>query len=195
MFVKPTTDPQQAFHTIFNELKKASSDSRHPFRYLSLATFDPTEQEPNIRMVILREVLKDKSMVAYTDTRTAKFKELSELDKASLLFWHDRHKVQVTLKAEAELHHLDDIATDYWKKDVHGPARKAYTPVIEPGTPVENPTEAHSWPDEYTEEHFGVLIFKPYDLQILQLKGKEHLRLHYSKDSKGNEWSGGWIAP
>ncbi len=195
MLIKSHTEPKQAFHSIFNELKQSSSDSRHPFRYMSLATFDKDRQESNIRMVILREVRKDKSLLAYTDVRTSKFADLSSLNKATLLFWHDRHKVQVTMKAEAELHHNDEVASQYWKQDVHGPARKAYTPLVRPGTPISEPVEAYSWPEEYTDEHFGVLIFKPYHLQILQLKGKEHLRLQFTRQNSDKEWPGGWIAP
>lgn len=195
MLIKPHTDPQQAFHSIFNELKQSSSDSRHPFRYMTVSTFNPFRKEPGIRMVILREVRKDKSLLAYTDVRTDKFEELSSLDKAALLFWHDRHKVQVTIKAEVELHHSDEVASQYWKQDVHGPARKAYTPLIIPGTPISEPGEAHSWPEEYTDEHFAVLNFKPYHLQILQLKGKEHLRLQFTREDADEEWTGGWIAP
>lgn len=195
MLIKSKTKPEQAFSTVINELKKGSSDSRHPFRYLSLATFDPQSQEPNIRMLILREVQKDKSLVLYTDKRTDKVKELERLNNAALLFWHDHHKVQVTVKSTIELHRNNDVSQQYWKQDVHGPAQKAYTPIIEPGTAIEQPSEAHSWPEEYTDEHFCVINCIPYEIQILQLGGKKHSRLQFLKDEDTGEWSGGWIAP
>lgn len=194
MLVKPHLKPRQVLHTIYNELKKGSSDSRHPFRYLSLATFDEKDRESGIRMVVLREVLKDDSIIAYTDSRTDKVEELTALNQAALLFWHDRHKVQVTVKAKVMLHRKDDVAETYWKKDVHGPARKAYTPLMAPGTPIDNPAEAHHWPEKYTGEYFCVLMFKPYDIQILQLNGKEHFRLQFKREEE-EAWNGGWIAP
>lgn len=195
MLIKSKTNPEQAFSTVMNELKKGSSDSRHPFRYLSLATFDPQNKEPNIRMLILREVQKDKSLVLYTDNRTDKVKELEHLNNAALLFWHDHHKVQVTVKASIELHRNDEVSQQYWKQDVHGPAQKAYTPLIEPGAVIEQPSEAHSWPEEYTDEHFCVINCIPYEIQILQLGGKKHSRLQFQRAEDTEEWSGGWIAP
>lgn len=195
MLIKAKTEPKQAFSAVINELKKGSSDSRHPYRYLSLASFDPNDQESNIRMLINREVKKDGTITLYTDSRTDKVKELKALQKSALLFWHDHHKVQVTLKSEVAIHHNDEIAEQYWKKDVHGAAQKAYTPTVSPGTSIDNPAEAHSWPDEYTSAYFCVIRCIPYEIDILQLAGKEHLRLKFSRDGEKSEWTGGWIAP
>lgn len=195
MLIKPQTKLHQAFASVINEFKKGSTDSRHPFRYLSLASFNPDQQESNIRMVILREVSKDGMITLYTDIRTNKVKELQAIENAALLFWHDHHKVQVTVKANIVLHHNDEIAEQYWKKDVHGAAQKAYTPLIAPGTSIEDPKEAHKWPEEYTDEHFCVIKCIPYEMDILQLSGKEHLRLKYTREDAEAEWEGGWIAP
>ena len=195
MLIKSKTKPKQAFSTIINELNKGSSDSRHPFRYVSLASFDLDEQETNIRMLIIREVRKDGTIILYTDSRTNKVKELKNLHNAALLFWHDHHKVQLTVKADVVLHHNDDITEQYWKKDVHGAAQKAYTPEVAPGTSIEDPTEAHAWPDEFSDEYFCVIKCIPYQMEILQLSGKEHFRLLFEREDAESEWQGGWIAP
>lgn len=195
MLINHKTKPGQAYSSIINELRKGSSDSRHPFRYLSLASFDKVKEESNIRMLVLREIREDHSIVLYTDARTSKVHELESLNNAALLFWHNHYKVQVTLKTEVEIHHQDDIAKHYWKSDVHGPAQKAYTPVVAPGTIIESPAEAHHWPDEYTDEYFCVLICIPYEIQILQLGGKEHFRMKFTRKDKEEEWKGEWIAP
>jgi general stress protein 26 len=195
MLIKAKTKPEQAFSTVINELKKGSVDSRHPYRYVSLATFNPDREESNIRMLINREIKKDGTLTLYTDSRTEKVKELKALQKSALLFWHDHHKVQVTLKAEVAIHHNDEVAEDYWKSDVHGAAQKAYTPLVAPGTNIDRPAEAHSWPGEFSSENFCVLKCIPYEIEILQLAGKEHLRLKFKRDGDGAEWEGGWIAP
>jgi len=195
MLIKAKTQPGQAFSTVINELKKGSSDSRHPYRYVSLASFDPVKEESNIRMLINRETKKDGTLTLYTDSRTAKVKELKALNKSALLFWHDHHKVQVTLKAEVVIHHNDEVAEEYWKSDVHGAAQKAYTPLVSPGTSIDSPDEAHSWPGEFSSEHFCVLKCLPYEIEILQLAGKEHLRLKFYRGGHDEEWEGGWIAP
>lgn len=195
MLIKPKTKPKQAISAVLNELNKGTADSRHPFRYVSLASFDPDKQESNIRMLITREVTKHGTITLYTDSRTNKVDELKSLNKSSLLFWHDHHKVQLTMKANVRLHQNDDVSEHYWKKDVHGAAQKAYTPVVAPGTSIESPNEAHAWPEEFTDEYFCVIKCVPYEMDILQLAGKEHLRLKYIREGDESEWEGGWIAP
>lgn len=195
MLIKSKTKPDQAFSIVINEIRKGSGDSRHPYRYVSLASFDPAEEESNIRMLINREVEKDGTLTLYTDARTDKVKELKALQKSALLFWHDHHKVQVTLKTEVSLHHNDEVTAAYWKSDVHGAAQKAYTPLIAPGTSIDDPSEAHRWPDAYTAENFCVIKCYPYEIDILQLAGKEHFRLKFTRNSRDENWEGGWIAP
>lgn len=195
MLIKANTKPTQALSNVINEIKKGSRDSRHPYRYVSLATFSPDREESNIRMLINREVSKDGTLTLYTDSRTNKVQELKALGKAALLFWHDHHKVQVTLKAEVDIHHEDEVAETYWKSDVHGAAQKAYTPLVSPGERIEDPKEAHSWPEEFSSDYFCVLKCYPLELEVLQLAGKEHLRLKFSRESREDGWEGGWIAP
>ncbi|NGP76161.1 hypothetical protein G3570_05930 [Balneolaceae bacterium YR4-1] len=195
MLIKAKNKPSQALSTVINEIKKGSRDSRHPYRYVSLATFDPAAEEPNIRMLINREINKDGTVTLYTDARTHKVNELKSIGNAALLFWHDHHKVQVTLKAEVAIHNDDEVAEEYWKSDVHGAAQKAYTPLVAPGERIENPSDAHNWPKEFTSEYFCVLKCVPFEMEILQLAGKEHLRLKFKRDNPEEEWQGDWIAP
>lgn len=195
MLITAQSSPEEVQTKIYRELQKGSSDSRHPFRYLSLATHNVDKEEPNIRMVILRHISEDWRIFAYTDARTAKVEELKKLNRAALLFWHSHHKTQATFKAEVILHQNDETARRYWEKDVHGSARKAYTPLVSPGTAIKSPGEAHSWPENYDSEHFCVLEFNPFDLQVLQIRKKEHKRISYQWDDHSGNWRGRWIAP
>lgn len=195
MIISNNTDPQTVLKKTHKELQKGSGDSRHPFRYLSLSSYNPEEKEPNIRMVILREIANDWRIFVYTDARTSKVNELNQLNRAALLFWHSYHKTQVTLKTTVSLHHNNETAEKYWKKDVHGSAQKAYTPLVSPGTKIETPEEAHQWPDNYTMDHFCVLECDPFDMQILQINGKEHRRLAFQRTNNTDSWKGQWIAP
>lgn len=195
MIVTNNTDPQTVLQKISRELQKGSSDSRHPFRYLSLATVDAEANEPNIRMVILRDITEDWRIFAYTDARTSKVKELQQLNRAALLFWHPHHKTQLTLKATVTLHQNNDVTEKYWNQDVHGPAQKAYTPLVSPGTAIDSPEEAHRWPENYSMDHFCVLECDLFDMQVLQINGKEHRRLAFQKDTDASLWKGQWIAP
>lgn len=195
MLISKDLPPQKARNAVLKELKKGTSDSKHDFRYLSMATVDPENLEPSVRMLVLRGVRDDWSFILYSDARTAKIDELLKNDKASLLFWHSYHKVQVSVKATVKVHHNNETALDYWKKDVHGQAQKAYTPEVSPGTPIDKPEDAYNWPDEYTPANFCVLECIANDLQLLQISGKEHIRHHFKRADADSDWSGGWIAP
>lgn len=194
MIITSNSEPKGVLTQTWNELDKGSSDSRHPFRYFSLATVNTTGR-PNIRMVILREIAQNWSTVIYTDARTSKVEELKSLDQAALLFWHSHHKVQVSMQVQVELHQNDETAEQFWAKDVHGPARRAYAPLVVPGTAIDSPEEAHKWPDELNAEHFCVLECIPFEMQILQISGKEHRRLKFQRDDKSQLWEAQWIAP
>lgn len=195
MLIPKDLPPQKARNTVLNELKKGTSDSKHDFRYLTMATVDPGTMEPSLRMLILRGLDSNWSFILYSDARTDKVDELLKNDKASLLFWHSYHKVQVTVKTSVTVHQNNETALDFWKKDVHGQAQKAYTPIISPGTPIEKPEEAYQWPDEFTPANFCVLECVATDLQLLQISGKEHIRHHFTRSDAEKDWSGGWIAP
>lgn len=195
MLIKQNIATKEALSRVFEELQKGSSDSRHPFRYVSLATYDPAEQEPNIRMLVLRGIGSEGAITLYTDERTNKVEELRAHQNSALLFWHDYHKVQLTMKTKVTLHHQNERAEEYWKKDVHGHAQKAYTPLVAPGTSIEEPAKAHSWPDAFHSDHFCVLHCVPFEMEVLQLAGKEHLRIRFVRETPDEEWQGGWIAP
>lgn len=195
MIISANATPDEVQKKIFQELRKGSSDSRHPFRYFSLATHDINKEEPNIRMVILRKISDDWRIFVYTDARTAKVDELKQLDRAALLFWHPHHKTQATFKTTATLHHNNEVAQDFWKQDVHGPAQKAYSPLVSPGTEIDRPEDAYQWPEEYDSSHFCVLELRPYNLQVLQIERKKHRRLSCEWKEEAKEWSGKWIAP
>lgn len=195
MLIDSDTTPLNAKKLVIDELTKGSSDSRHPFRYVSMATLDIQKKEPSSRMLILREVQEQEIIILYTDIRTDKVHELKSCNKAALLFWHDHHKVQASFKCEVSLHHQDEVSRQYWTGDVHGAAQKAYTPEVAPGTEIDDPKQAHRWPDEYSDEYFCVLECRPYEMQILQLAGKKHLRLQLVREDIQQDWQGSWIAP
>ena len=195
MLLDANTKPLNAKKKIVEELLKGASDSRHPFRYVTMATLDPDKGESGIRMLVLREVRGQDNIILYTDSRTEKVDHLQACNRASLLFWHDRHKVQVTAKCDVVIHHQDEMSEKYWKGDVHGAAQKAYTPTVSPGTSIDNPGQAHEWPDEYSDEYFCVLECKPYEMQILQLAGKEHYRIQLDREDEHDDWKASWIAP
>ena len=65
---------EQLLDKIHRELINGYVKKKHPFRYFSLATVE--ENQPMQRTVVLRKVLKDFTLVFFTDSRSAKVEQL-----------------------------------------------------------------------------------------------------------------------
>ena len=194
MIIANNSAPKDILQKTLRELHKGSKDSRHPFRSFSLATFDTDAQMPNNRTVILRQVTNDWRLHIFTDNRSRKVEELSGQNKAALLFWHPYHKLQLRCHCSVNTHQNNDVAEQYWKQ-VRGPAQKAYTSLLAPGKPIDAPEEAYQWPEEHTMDHFCVLECIATHLQFLQMDGREHRRITFTRETPQDSWQGQWIVP
>jgi hypothetical protein len=149
---------------------------------------------PKSRMVVLRSFSDDWMFEFYTDHRSSKVKDIEEHPFISALFWDPSKRVQVRIEANVSLHNQDELSATRWK-DVQGDAQKAYTSVAAPGTPVNNPEEAHEWPESFSSEHFAVAVCTAVKIKVLQIAGMEHLAFRCSKSEATESWDKNWIAP
>lgn len=161
----------------------------HPFRYVSLATADALGA-PRQRMVVLRELLSDREMLFYTDSRSDKAAEISSNGQVSLLFYDHARGLQLRAGGVATLLTDGDEHDQAWtSRGIRNPF--SYTSILSPGTPVDQPHEAWSW---YEEESFFALInVEIHLMEFLQLDGFRHRRSERSWHA-GRE-SMRWIAP
>ncbi len=180
----------EVLNNVSNELHRGALDRNHPFRLVSFSTH--CKQGVNSRLVVLREVMDDMSLVFFTDSRSNKIIDLGINTNPALLFWHAGKKVQVSVKGHATLHQQDSLAEKYWS-NISIEGRKAYGSVNVPGERIERPDIAHNWPSEINNEYFSVLVVRPMEMDVLQLHKLSHYRAEFKRNN--DDWLGSWIAP
>jgi pyridoxamine 5'-phosphate oxidase len=189
MLFTENQSPEEIWRLLVKELNLGFKNSEHPFRYMELGTLGANG--PEIRKVVLREFEKVLDFYAFTDYRSDKVNELKTNPSATLLFYHPEKRVQVRVKAKAEIHHQDLVCAAFWST-LKGDSRKAYQSTLDPGAGISNPNEAFHWSKDAEDKNFSVLRFIPDSIEILQLNGLKHLRILYSKNEN---WKGKWLVP
>lgn len=176
--------------TLSHELHRGALDSKHPFRYVTLATCGG--DTPEQRMVVLRKVDEALNFYFFTDSRTAKVKQIQQNPQAEFLVYHSGKRTQIRVKGRLQIHQQDDLSEEMWKR-VQGDARKAYNSTLAPGSEIEDPDLAYDWPAELDDRYFAVLKFIPEAIEALQLNGLTHVRVSFLKS--GADWNGDWLVP
>ena len=194
MLITPDHSPQQALTDVHDQLKRAAVDTKHNFRFFSVATSGLADQPAQSRMVVLRSFTENWEFEFYTDHRSSKVEEIKKRPVLSALFWDPSKRVQVRIEAGAEIHHQNELAKERWTS-VQGGAQKAYNSPVTPGRQINQPDDAHQWPKQMDDSYFAVVSCKASCIKVLQISGMEHLALQYDRKSSGSEWIGTWIAP
>jgi len=176
--------------TLSHELHRGALDSKHPFRYVTLATRG--EDAPEQRIVVLRKVDEALNFYFFTDSRTAKVTQIQENPQAEFLVYHPGKRTQVRVKGRLHIHQQNELSQEMWKR-VQGDAQKAYNSTLSPGTEIAAPDLAYDWPTELDDRFFAVLKFIPERIEALQLNGLTHVRVSFSKS--GADWDGDWLVP
>lgn len=179
---------EEVLKNVRHEIRRATLDKKHPFRFVVLGT---QSHLIAMRYVVLRKVDEQFNLLLYTDYRSRKVNELIEVPKAQLLFYHPQKKIQVVVTCEATVHRGDEIAKTHWQ-NVQGDGKKAYCSLKAPGEPVAAPEDAFDWDEDFTSGYFTVLSMKPTQIEVLQLRGLEHLRAIFEEQT---DWKGQWVVP
>ncbi|WP_075351847.1 pyridoxamine 5'-phosphate oxidase family protein [Algoriphagus marinus] len=173
-----------------HELNRGALDSKHPFRYVTLATVE--NNSPDQRTVVLRKVDESLNFYFFTDSRTAKVKQIHANPNAEFLVYHPAKRTQIRVKGRLQIHQQNELSREMWKR-VQGDAQKAYNSSLSPGTEITNPELAYDWPTELDDSFFAVLQFVPERIEALQLNGLTHVRVSFTK--MGKDWEGHWLVP
>ncbi|MCE2779192.1 MAG: pyridoxamine 5'-phosphate oxidase family protein [Algoriphagus sp.] len=187
MLFSATDSHAEIWQTLLHELQRGALDPKHPFRYLILATVG--NQFPQVRTLVLRQFSADLEFLVYTDARSSKVKELLEVPRVSLLFYHPKKQVQVRVHAHATIHVEDELARAHWKR-VSDKRRSEYQSKLGPGTRIGSPSAG--WESSSEHSNFSVVKFVPLSIEVLQLDREGHLRIQFDLASG---WKGSWLVP
>lgn len=194
MLITPDHSPEQALTEVHGQLKRAAVDTKHNFRFFSVATSGLAKQPAQSRIVVLRSFNDNWEFEFYTDHRSSKVEEIKQNPRFSALFWDPSKRVQVRVEAKATIHNRDELARSRWER-VQGDAKKAYNSPVVPGKKIDSPEEAYKWPEEFSDNHFSVIRSVAVKVRILQISGMEHLAFSYQKSSPKASWTAHRIAP
>ena len=176
------------FEAAILELKKGTSQKKHPFRYFTLAALQPNTGI-GLRTVVLRKVEENLDLIFYTDMRSAKIEEIKIHPGVSALFYHPKKLLQLKIIGQANT--IEDAATlkTYWN-GVPIKARKDYTTNLAPGTPI---TDEQAVDFSENENHFAMVRIQVNEIELVQLQRPEHMRIRFQKvDGK---WNGIRLVP
>ena len=187
MLFSATDSHAEIWQTLLHELQRGALDPKHPFRYLTLATVGT--QFPQVRTLVLRQFSADLEFLVYTDARSSKVKELLDVPRVSLLFYHPKKQVQVRVHAHATIHVEDELARAHWKR-VSDKRRSEYQSKLGPGTRIAS--AAAGWESSSEHSNFSVVKFVPLSIEVLQLDREGHLRIQFDLASG---WEGSWLVP
>lgn len=176
------------FNETWKELKAATREEGHPFRVCSLASFE-TQDYIKQRIVNLREVTSEDTLLFYTDSRSSKIEQINKNPNASVLFYDYRISLQVMLRGIIKVHTNDDLWQDHRLK-IEGRSINDYNTKYPPGKKINNPLDVMR-----TEEiNFAVLELIPESIEYLKLRDEPNrVRAIFTKENE--DWNKTFIIP
>lgn len=162
----------------WKKLLNGSVKKKNGFRTMCVGTIG-SDSTVALRTVINRKVDElQKNIFFYTDNRSRKFFDLQKNNQVSLHFYDAKQRVQIVLKAHAEI--CDDAVFTENRWQASSPqARLGYMTLDAPNTKSENPTLGYD--EKFSEtkptdaesdlfkKNFTIIICKVYELEFLYL--------------------------
>ncbi len=164
-------------------------------RYFQLATVTP-EGNPANRTVVFRGFCQDSdNLQVVTDARSEKVFHLQQTPKAEICWYFSQSREQFRLSGHislitAEMSQFSTVRNQVWEQLSYQTRLQFFWPYpkrkrSKPETAFNSPPPAMETPPET----FVVIIFSPYQVDHLQLKGNPQNRYLYWLEESGNwEW-------
>lgn len=190
MLISESKSLEEIWEMIQLELKKGTSTKRHPFRFVVLSTV--SKEGVSSRWVVYRKFTTEGKLLVYTDSRSEKCTELKRNPKCSLLFYHERQKLQIRIEAEAKLHLQDELTAKFWP-GVKGSNPGDYISVRGSGEEINQRELGYEKSLDLNDRYFTVLEFNPLKIDVLQLNEDRHIRIEFKRTA--NEWESTFLVP
>ena len=190
LLIKQENTLREIWEILMIEFQNTFLANSHPFRFVVLAS--ASNSAVNSRWVVFRKYTDSGSFFIYTDARSDKVAEYGENNLVSLLFYHDRKKLQVRVNGKVIIHHKNELTRTYWP-EVKGSTDQLYTTEKAPGTPIKNKEEAYQWSSNMEDENFMILEIIPSSIEALQLNADKHIRAAFSANDLG--WDSTFLVP
>jgi len=165
---------------IWAELCAAVVDKSHPWRLGVLATTDGVEADA--RTVVLRELdAARRSLLVYTDARSAKARQAASHPRATLVLWSEVLGWQLRLRLQLAVQTAGLTVSSRWAQLKMTPAAHDYLSPLPPGSTLARPL-----PQRGSRGYFAVLSAEVRSVDWLELHADGHRRAIF--DAKGPRW-------
>lgn len=180
--------PNDHFNETWRELEAGVKVKDHPFRVCTLATFESANHIKQ-RVVNLREVTRDNTLLFYTDSRSGKIDQIKKNSNASALFYNQNIYLQVFVRGIITIHENNDLWQDHFF-NIEGRSVHDYNTKYAPGKKIKNPLEVIR-----TENiNFAVLEMVPHSIEYLKLRAEPN-RLRALFNKKDGVWEKTFLIP
>ena len=177
------------FDFFWNWLQKATSNSRHPFRYPTVIT--SMNGVPNARTMVLRDVVAYK-LIFFTDIRSPKVRELQQNPNLCIHVYDSKKRTQIIVRGIANIEE-NHPKMDMWKEA--GKRRPDdYITSQPPSRPLSENDNVEFIAKSF-EEHFCVVSVDVNCVEILRLQNPMHQRWRWNWDIDDGNWKKTQLVP
>ena len=200
MWEKPVSHGE-ILKKIWKNLDLGTLDRRHPFHLPTFATVE--DGAPSLRTVVLRRFWRKPACLAFhTHVGSPKIEQLKANPNVYWLFYHTEEKLQIRVKAVAEIHTGGELHEEQWLATELF-SRRCY--IGEPPTqPSKKPTsglpedliDRKPTPEEseFGKANFVVVTTKIKEIDCLEMNVKGHRRSLFTWRESG-ELETKWLTP
>jgi hypothetical protein len=179
------------FDNLWGELLRGKADAKHDFRYPTLATEDQ-DNWPDTRTLVLRDVIKeDNKLIFFTDMRSHKMQQIAINNKAALLFYTHKKKLQLRIRGLITVVKEEEEIKNYFNQ-ISQTDLKDYRSLSGPGSLMQEDNATYL-PKQEAFNYFSVLSFNVISVDYLQLSREGHARFKFIYDNR--EWEAKEIVP
>ncbi|AOF93292.1 pyridoxamine 5'-phosphate oxidase family protein [Sinorhizobium sp. RAC02] len=181
------------------ELEAATVNLQSGFRYVNLCSVDASGR-PQARMVVLRRIERTRRLLeVHTDTRSAKWQEISQHASVTILGFCARTKLQLRLQGMVERHGPGSERADKAWAELSPWTRSTYAGGP-PGDEVHvgaipKSMAANAIADSDGKAFFGVLSFRAEALDWFELRHADNRRALFTYDELGALTDQRWVNP
>ncbi len=169
---------------LWSQLEQAPRVHDHGWRIAVLATAERSAHDggADARSVVLRDVdAARRSVVFYTDSRSAKVRQIQACAHGTMVLWSAALGWQLRLKVQLSVETSGLAVSSRWARLKMSPAAQDYLSPLPPGSPVDTPL-----PERGTREHFGLVTAQVAAVDWLELHADGHRRAMF--DAQGARW-------
>ena len=178
--------------TLWRELSRAVHDRHHAWRLATLATvasvpdgLPPDDVQAEARSVVLRDCdAASRSLLFYTDARSAKAQQAQARPHGVLVLWSAALGWQLRLNVVLVLHTSGLQVSSRWAQLKLTPSAQDYLSPLPPGAALDGPAAAA--PARDSRDHFAVLECRVQSIDWLELHREGHRRARF--DAEGARW-------